>query len=395
METKTSRLRLEVRGKPYWHRLTGGVSLGYRRTTSVGTWSVRLADGKQGNTIKRIASADDLGKADGKSIMTFAQARDAALRFSGDPGDDKPKVAILTLADVVEAYRLDLIARNGYTNNATRLLVNLGPALLKRPVELLDVAELRRWRDDLAKRVKPSSVNRLMKCLKAALNLAATKDESLNKRTWELGLKAIPDATVHDNIVLPESTVFALIDAAYSETFEFGLMVETLAMTGARFSQIARCQVRDLLSDRLMIPSSLKGVKKTVSRVAVPIPDTLVVKLRVAAAGRAVGEPLALRPSGLPWEKDDLKQRFKRIVKKVGEDPTRVTSYALRHTHITSQLLAGLPVQVVSKLHDTSASQIEKHYAATIASFADDIVRATMMVRAPSATVLPIRGGGQ
>ena len=56
-----------------------------------------------------------------------------------------------------------------------------------------------------------------------------------------------------------------------------------------------------------------------------------------------------------------------------------MTCYALRHSHITAQLLAGLPVQLVAKLHDTSASQIEKHYAATIASHSDELVRGAMM----------------
>ena len=76
----------------------------------------------------------------------------------------------------------------------------------------------------------------------------------------------------------------------------------------------------------------------------------------------------------------------------IGEDPTAISSYALRHSHITAQLLAGLPVQLVAKLDDTSASQIEKHYAATIASHTDDLVRAAMMeVDRPAAGVVPIR----
>jgi len=75
----------------------------------------------------------------------------------------------------------------------------------------------------------------------------------------------------------------------------------------------------------------------------------------------------------------------------IGEDPETVSSYALRHTHITAQLLAGLPVQLVAKLHDTSASQIEKHYAATIASHTDELVRASMIeMDRPAAEVVPI-----
>jgi len=72
--------------------------------------------------------------------------------------------------------------------------------------------------------------------------------------------------------------------------------------------------------------------------------------------------------------------------------PCCASSYALRHSHITAQLLAGLPVQLVAKLHDTSASQIEKHYAATIAGHGDELVRAAMVeVDRPAAEVVPIR----
>src|SRR5437763_3282909 len=81
LETKTARVRLEVRWKPYWQRLSGGISLGYRRSKGPGSWSVRLADGAKGNSIKRIATADDAEPANGKAIMSFVQARDAALRL--------------------------------------------------------------------------------------------------------------------------------------------------------------------------------------------------------------------------------------------------------------------------------------------------------------------------
>jgi site-specific recombinase XerD len=115
-------------------------------------------------------------------------------------------------------------------------------------------------------------------------------------------------------------------------------------------------------------------------------------RLRVAAQGRPQSDPLLVKPSDEAWAKSDHARPFKRAVASIGEDGQTVSSYALRHTHITAQLLAGLPVQLVAKLHDTSASQIEKHYAATIASHADELVRGTMMeVDRPAAEVVPIR----
>ena len=242
---------------------------------------------------------------------------------------------------------------------------------------LLDVVELRKWRDAAVKRMAPASVNRLITILKAVLNLAAARDQRLSTRPWEIGLTALPEATTARNVVLPEATIRRLVLAAREQGAEFGLLTETLALTGARVSQLARCQVRDLIGERLMIPSSAKGQNKRASRIPVPIPVALADRLRVAAAGRRAADPLFVKPSGDKWRKGDHARPFARAIAAIGEDAA--TSYALRHSHITTQLLAGLPVQLVAKLHDTSASQIEKHYAATIASHSDDLVQKAMV----------------
>jgi len=141
-----------------------------------------------------------------------------------------------------------------------------------------------------------------------------------------------------------------------------------------------------------MVQSSAKGQNKRASRTPVPIPASLADRLRVAAQERPQSDHLLIKPSGEPWAKSDHARPFKRAVEAIGEDPETVSSYALRHSHITAQLLAGLPVQLVAKLHDTSASQIEKHYAATIASHTDELVKAAMMeMDRPAAEVVSIR----
>ena len=392
IETKTARSKLPVSKVPVFERLGQGVSIGYRRNAGgAGVWILRLADGRRGKVEKRLALADDAGPADGRAVMDYQQAAEAARRLSRGE-TDQPAAAVVTLADAIEAYRGDLTARRAGVDNVTRLLFNLPPAMLKRPVGLLDVTELRKWRDAAVKRMAPASVNRLITILKAALNLAATRDERLSTRPWEIGLAALPEATTARNVVLPEATIRLLVRAAREQSAEFGLLVETLALTGARVSQLARCQVRDLAGERLMIPSSAKGQNKRAGRTPVPVPAALADRLRVAARARPQSAPLLVKPSGEAWAKSDHARPFKRAVEAIGEDPERVSSYALRHSHITAQLLAGLPVQLVAKLHDTSASQIEKHYAATIASHTDELVRGTMMeVDRPAAEVVPIR----
>ena len=59
LETRTARLKLKLRKKPYMVRVAPGVRLGYRRNSVTGTWSVIAADGKSGNWIKKFGVADD------------------------------------------------------------------------------------------------------------------------------------------------------------------------------------------------------------------------------------------------------------------------------------------------------------------------------------------------
>ena len=60
IETRTNRLKLPPRRKPYsFVTISPGIALGYRRNAAAGTWVVRAADGKGGNWTKRVALADD------------------------------------------------------------------------------------------------------------------------------------------------------------------------------------------------------------------------------------------------------------------------------------------------------------------------------------------------
>ena len=79
IETKTARSKLAVSKVPVFERLGQGVSIGYRRNAGgAGVWIVRLADGKRGKIEKRIALADDAAPANGRSIMSYQQAAEAA-----------------------------------------------------------------------------------------------------------------------------------------------------------------------------------------------------------------------------------------------------------------------------------------------------------------------------
>ncbi|HEX3882847.1 MAG TPA: site-specific integrase [Stellaceae bacterium] len=393
LETRTARARLPIAPKPVYARLETGLSLGYRKNASGGAWVVRLADGNRGNFIKRIGTTDDDAPADGKDTLNWGQACEAARRLQRTGSTEPEAKAIVTVKDAIDAYASGAVSQA----NVTRLRHNLTPALGKRPVALLTAKELASWRDGMAKRIAPATANRTATVLKATLNKAAEDDATLQQRAWEIGLSAIEDATVARNEVRSWPVICAIVAECYGISAEFGVLCEALAQTGARISQLARCEVRDLIrvpgGDALSVRSSAKGKKKRIVREPVPIPAELADKLRVAIADRPLDDALFLKPSAEPWRHSDHSRPFARAAKRAGEAPETTTVYMFRHSHICDQLLAGVPIAVVAKLHDTSAAMIERHYADQIGSMGDSAARkAQKSIALPKADVIPLRG---
>jgi hypothetical protein len=160
LETRTARLKLKIRKKPYTARVAPGVRLGYRRNEVAGTWSVIAADGKSGNWVKKFGLADDHEEANGEQVLTFWQAQEGARKLARggknadhehDPG--RP----VTVCEALDAYQADLIARGGDVHNVTRVRGHLSHTLNSKTVALLTARELRRFRDNLlAKKLRPS-----------------------------------------------------------------------------------------------------------------------------------------------------------------------------------------------------------------------------------------------
>ena len=146
LETRTARLKLKVRRKPYFVSVAPGISLGYRRNLGPGSWLVRCADGRGGAWTKGFAIADDFedASADG-SVIDFWTAQTRAKELVRGKAADASKP--ITIDAALTDYAADLVARGGLVEPLQRVRKRLTLALLTRPVGLLTVRELRRWRD--------------------------------------------------------------------------------------------------------------------------------------------------------------------------------------------------------------------------------------------------------
>jgi integrase len=356
---------------------------------------LKASDGHGAYWTKGFALADDFEDSDGKNVLTFYQAQDAAKRLARgeDGGGD---TAPITVDGALKHYRRDLEARGANPYNAESPRVHLSNLLLAKPVALLTSTELRKWRDGLLGKIAPATVNRVCRCLCAALELARQHDERIqNRQAWEVGLAGLPDAQEARNVILSDDKVREFVVAAYIHDEKLGLLVDVLAMTGARPSQVVRLRVEDLhdhpVRPKLMMPKSAKGggrnrSQKKNERYSVPITVQLAAKLRASAAGRAEHAPLLTQCDGSAWG-DDPAQRYHRhidkIVVEIRLDPAVVTIYALRHSSIVRMLLQNVPIRLVASLHNTSVAMIEKNYSKYITEHSDEISRKALLQDEP------------
>jgi integrase len=394
LESATARLKLPIRKKPHTGpSLARGIKLLYRRNRTNGSWVVKATDGKGAYWTKAFAEADDHEPSDGKVVLDFHEAGEQAKKLArgtdqtGAAGD-----APITVNGALDDYKTDLESRGANAYNAEHPRIHLSKALLAKPVQLLDSKELQRWRNSLLAVVKPATANRISKSLCAGLALAAQHDRRIkNQDAWKVGLAGLPDAQEARNVVIADAKVSAFVRLAYDRDAKLGLLVDLLAITGARPSQAVRLRVDDFrdhpTAPKLLMPKSGKGggrnrMEKKVERYSVPITLQLATMLREAVKGRADDEPLLLRCNGVPWNTDpnkDYSDDVREIVKAIDLDPGTITMYCLRHSAIVRMLLQRVPIRLVASLHNTSVDQIERNYSRFITEHADDHARVGLL----------------
>ena len=203
LETRTARLKLAVRRKPYnGPSIARGVQLHYRRNKTNGTWVLKASDGHGKYWTKAFAEADDFDESNGGKVLTFFEAQDTAKKLARGDGE-ADTTAPVTVDRALIDYKRDLTSRGADPYNAEHPRRHLTAVLLAKPVALLTSRELKAWRDGLLGKLEPASINRVGTCVRAACELAAQHDRRIqNRDAWEVGLAVLPGAQTARNVVL-------------------------------------------------------------------------------------------------------------------------------------------------------------------------------------------------
>jgi integrase len=358
LETRTNRLKLPPAWKPIWVKIGAGMSLGYRRNATAGSWILRLADGKGGMTTKAFAHADDHDESNKQTILTFFEAQDMARRLAIQPSVVKP----LTIREAADNYLTVLQTRNSRTAYDTKLrlekhfLSSFGDKL----VTSLTKTMLEKWLSSLVDkdndRASKDTANRVLTMVKALLNYAMSDSSNgLRDDAWRF-VKPFKSVGQPRTIRYSNEEVMKIIDSAPDRAT--ANLIEAAFLTGARYGELITAKVSSV---DLNVGKWHVAEGKTGSR-TVMLQQDAAGFFRELVNGKSASDYLFTMENGSPWKSSDQTRPFKAALRAAGL-PDDGSIYGLRHSYISASIEGGMSLTTLAKNCGTSVRMIEKTYS--------------------------------
>ena len=371
IDTVEGRSRLKPRTPPYWQKLTTGCHVGFRKMSAgaEGTW---LAQAYDPSTSKQ--TRQSLG---GLDNLPAHQRFDAAKKLAeawfehlGRGGSTK----VITVKTACENYVKHLTA-SGATKNADDIAARFkrwvnDDKIADQALPKLTRKAVEDWRNRLAKAPvltnphsdktktrtrSPSSLNRDMAALRAALNSAHDHGDVTTDMAWRVALRAVENADGRRDTYLDRTQRAALISKADKD---LGAFLHCLSLVPLRPGALASLTVDKLNSQHGVLTV---GKDKAGRDRKIKLPPSTAAVFSVLTKDKLPAAPLLRRADGKAWDKDSWKKPIKAAAADA-ELAEAVTAYTLRHSVITDLVTNGLDLLTVAQLSGTSVAMIEKHY---------------------------------
>jgi integrase len=368
LSRKRDRDRLKPRREPYWQRLAEGQYLGFR--SGPGTWVARYRgwDGKQ--QYHALGEGLDFDQAKELAEAWLERMTGAAVRV----------VKRATVRAALETYLADL-RRQGRDGAADGAEWRFKKYVYEDPLASLEMDSATRddfeeWRDRQRPGRANRTINRQVRAVKAALNLALDLGHVGNPAAW--ALKALAD-DVEDSgetaVFLDAAQRRALIDAADPYTAQF---LRGLELTGARPHELAAAKVAHLHGESLRL-AHRKGRPPKLRVRYVVLGSDGVEFFRYQARGKLPAAPLLTEDGETTWRTRVWARRIRAAIsshnERAKEDkalkplPVLASAYSFRHARISELLqVYGIDPLTVAAQTGTSLAMIERAYLKFIPS---------------------------
>ena len=359
------RERLKIQREPHWQRLRAGCFIGYRpsKRGGGGTWIARAYD--EDLRKYRVKSLGDFGTLAGNEMFAAAKKEAEALAELVETGGEV-RAKIETVADACREYAKTRseaghrFRRYVYDDPIAKVkLVKLRRRHAKEWRERLEaqpaLVSRRKEGEAIHRKRAPSTVNRDMAVLRAALAKLLSPGAPNSEAAWQEPLKAIPNANGRRTLYLDRDQRRKLVENTNAEAAPF---VRALCLLPLRPGALAALTGGDF--DKRTAELTI-GKDKTGKPRRIQLPAESAKLLTAQAANKLPGAPLFMRANGKAWDKNSWKLPIAAAVAAAGL-PSATTAYTLRHSTITDLVSAGLPLLTIAKISGTSAEMIERHY---------------------------------
>lgn len=369
IDTVASRNNLKPRRGPYWHRLTQGCYVGYRKmaTGGSGSWLARARDEAAGvqQLYKPLGEFREL--ADHLRFDAATKAAHAWFEHLGRGGVARAA----TVSDACTRYVRHLKATRSERaeKDAEARFKNyvLNHAkLASTELAKLTPAQLETWRKSLrelptrsggrrGEHRSDSTLNRDMTCFRAALNLAYMDGLLTTDFAWRSKLRPIKNADQRRELYLDRTQRLTFIQKAPND---LGAFLRGMCQLPLRPGALAKLKAGDF--DRRLKVLKI-GQDKSGKDRRIKLPDVTAAFFEAAAKDKLPTASLLSRADGKAWNKDAWKWPVKAAVQ-AAKLPEGTTAYTLRHSVISDLVHDGLDLLTVAQISGTSVAMIERHY---------------------------------
>jgi integrase len=349
----------------------------------------RAGDGIRYQTV--LGSADDALDAGDNAVLTFAAAQAAARDwFSRIDGNMGKRLVRYTVAHALDDY---VEAFTGKSRDKTVWAIDryIRPALGDIEVVSLTPDALGAFLRELAERpafyrankkgvrkprpkdpagarARRASANRVFAMLKAALGQAFVNGRVPSDDAWRK-VKPFPKVDAPRVQYLSPTEAVRLVNAAAAD---FRPLVQAALLTGARWSELCRMQVRDadLAAGVVLIPETKAGRPRYIH-----LSDEGIALFSALSVSKQPGDPIFRNQHGRPFGTSHQIRPMREACENAELMP--VGFHILRHTYGSRLAMAGVPIAVIAEALGHSDERItRKHYAHLSPSYVRDAIRA-------------------
>jgi hypothetical protein len=395
IDTVEGRNKLKPRKATYWHTVRKCCQLGFRRMSAdaPGTWLAQAYDASTSKQTRRsLGDFSDIAPGE-----RFEAARKTAEKWFAhlDKGGSLEVVTVKVACEQYVTYvRAQAVLAAGpakkerILRNAADLEARYRRWVNDAPLGTIEIQKLKRtqlesWTLTLAGTAvlidphapqprtrprAPSTVNRDMTALRAALNRALDVGLVTSDLAWKDALKSLKDADGRRDVYLNRKQRAALVAATSSADIE--AFVRAMTLLPLRPGALAALTVENFVARRSALCVALD---KAGGGREFQLPTETADFLKKQSKGKPPGSALFARADGKAWTKDAWKGPIKVAVTAANHAaeeaddessalPKNTTAYTLRHSVITDLVEADVNALTIAFLSGTSVAMIEKHY---------------------------------